>query len=125
MLQRHLDDNHCGGITLLFLFGDGWSQQCSCRHCERSWLNRGWVCPPHYFRTIYLRILDGLYLKEGFASSELGYVDWDAAVVALHAQFAEFADWDMERLLGFARASVARVLLERVLAVYRCSEGHR
>ena len=69
--------------------------------------------------------MDGLYLEEGFASSELGYVDWDAAVVALHAQFAEFAAWDMERLLGFARASIARMLLERVLAVYRCSEGHR
>ena len=50
MLQCHLDDNLCGGITLLFLFGDGWSQQCICRHCQHSRLNRGWVCPPDWFR---------------------------------------------------------------------------
>jgi len=118
MLQRHLDESDCGGITWLFLFGDGWWQQCSCRHCQRSWLNRGWCCPPHYFVTQYLRTLDGLYAKQGFTSSELGYVDWDAAVLALHVHYTEFADWDMEMLLGFAKASVARVSLERALPVY-------
>ena len=118
MLQCHLDDNLCGGITLLFLFGDGWSQQCICRHCQHSWLNRGWVCPPDWFRKKSLVILDGLYTMMGYTSRELVYVDWDAAVIAVHDQFP---DYQPERLLDFATASAARVLLECILVARQCS----
>ena len=108
-LQTHLEDPHGGQITLLWLFGDGWSQQCCCARCEREWLNRGWICPAEFNRRAYLSELDLLYREGGFESWELVDVDWDAAVLALHEMLAGMVELDDRVLLGFAEAS-ARVV---------------
>ena len=50
------------GMKILeFVFGDGWAEQCSCRRCERAWLNAGWICPVTYYRREYLQMLDTRY----------------------------------------------------------------
>lgn len=109
LLQQHLDDEP-GHITLLFLFGDGWSQQCLCTRCERPWLDAGWVCPVDRNRRWYLRVLDRLF--HAYPTWELGYVDWDTAVRLLHDMSTDEIPWDIAALLEMARSSARRVSSE-------------
>ena len=109
LLQQHLDDERCGHITLLFLFGDGWSQQCGCTRCERQWLNAGWVCPVEHHRHTYLARLDGIFDMAGYTTFELVYVDWAAAVALFYNMTADEIPWDIPALVEFAGLSARRV----------------
>ena len=109
LLQQHLDDERCGHITLLFLFGDGWSQQCGCTRCERQWLNAGWVCPVEHHWRRYLYMLDDLFIHTGYAACELRYVDWQAAVRRIHDMLTDEIPCDIPALVEFAELSARRV----------------
>ena len=107
-LQLHLI-GECGDLTLSFVFGDGWSGQCSCTRCGRRWLNNGWTCPVDHNRSRYLRMLDEFYAAYSYSPDELPYVDWDAACIVLHDMLTGFAEWELDVLLEFAEVS-ARIV---------------
>ena len=69
-LQLHLIGER-GDLTLSFVFGDGWSGQCSCTRCDRRWLNNGWTCPVDHNRSRYLRMLDEFYAAYSYSPDEL------------------------------------------------------
>ena len=76
--------------TMEFVFGDGWEEQCPCRHCERGWLNLGWICSIHYNPRWYLQILDERFAAAGYSRNQLRDWDWDVLVEQLHDEL--FAD---------------------------------
>ena len=83
-LQDVLAVEAVGVQTMTGVMGDGWALQCPCGFCARQWLDKGWVCPAHYYRREYLRILDetgGLTARDGGGLAE---VAWDIMVVSLH-----------------------------------------
>ena len=78
---------------MAFVFGDGWEEQCPCRHCERGWLNLGWICPIDFHKRWYLQILDEKFAAAGYSPNQLREVNWDILVIQLH-----------DELLGDGRA---------------------
>ena len=72
--------------TMTGVLGDGWDQQCPCRHCPRQWLNDGWVCPTDYYRRQYLDILDERHRLAGLRREDLTDADWVSLVVELHLE---------------------------------------
>jgi len=46
--ENHLGVNVLAMMTLDFLLGSGWEDQCPCCRCKRSWLECGWICPANY-----------------------------------------------------------------------------
>jgi len=107
-LQQHLG-HACGAITMLFVFGDGWQEQCLCTRCNRRWFDGGWICPVDYHRARYLRMLDEFYDAYSFGRDQLAYVGWDAAVLALHEMLTGVTAWELDVILEFADASAAIV----------------
>ena len=84
--ESHLHSNGLAMITMEFVFGDGWEDQCPCRHCKRSWLESGWTCPANYNRRWYLQILDARFENAGYSQKELYDLglDWDVLVTQIH-----------------------------------------
>ena len=84
--ESHLHSNGLAMITMEFVFGDGWEDQCPCRRCKRSWLESGWICPANYNRRWYLQILDARFENAGYSQKELYdmELDWDVLVTQIH-----------------------------------------
>ena len=86
--EAHLALHSLAMQTMEFVFGDGWEKQCPCRRCDRVFLNSGGICPVHYNRRKYLRILDYMYMSNKASYSrtpdQLQDADWDVLVLQVH-----------------------------------------
>ena len=86
--EAHLASHGLAMQTMEFVFGDGWEKQCPCWRCDRVFLNSGGICPVHYNRRKYLRILDYMYMSNKASYSrtpdQLQDADWDVLVLQVH-----------------------------------------
>ena len=53
-----LQNELVGHTAMEFVLGDGMSDCCQRRECERIWIERGWACPMLFYRRELVALLD-------------------------------------------------------------------